>query len=454
MYSKIGSESFHERNGLAENVVVDKSVSVFAPVRMKVEFESCKLDVYELYDLFAGKKEFADLVEFCGKEKAVVDFDVIEAMGYVLSGDFEKDCISEGLNLKKISHTPYLDLLEKNLVEVIKSLHLRNGYPFARKVFPLSVCLTHDVDEKKKTYQYFTRACRSLTAGKVLDSLQEIFEFFHDRLTGRNPYWTFNELVQIEENFDVRSTFFFLEESAKLSANPKTWKHLGRRYRFDDEEVSNIIKFLREKGWEVALHGSYNSFKDLKLLKAEKERLESVLGESVLGIRQHNLNFDFPETWEIHERINLSYDTSLGFKSSRGFGFRWGTCKPFKPFSRDGRKIDVLEIPLTLMDVSIGDPERGLEYVENLFKEVSRVNGVFCVLWHHVMFNSREFPGWIELYRRLIELGKESNAVFLTAKEVDRLWRKMIDSPLKVSYGKGAAYSCDYPLVQVVECSN
>ncbi len=418
-------------------------------VDLKVRFAKKEIDIHELYELFSGRVSFSDLVEFSGKSTADVQINVFETIGFVLSGEFEKRALEEGLSVRKLAKTPYLDLLEKGLLEVLIKLYLKNNRTFFRKFFPFSVCLTHDVDEKKKTYQYFTKAYRDFLSGKILDSLKEIYGFFHDKFRRRNPYWTFSEIMRLEEEKSVRSTFFFLEETAKISLNPKTWKHFGRRYRFDDEEISEVMRKLVKGGWEVALHGSYNSFSNYDLLKGEKEKLERVLGEKIHGIRQHNLNFDFPETWEIQEMVGLSYDTSLGFKSYDGIGFKWGTCKPFKPFTRDGRAIDVLEIPLTLMDISIKNPKRNAEKVESLFKEVAKVDGIFCVLWHHVLFNSEDFSEWIELYERIIELGKSYEALFLTAKEVNDLWRKMVSSPLSVSCKEfRLSYHCDYPFVR------
>ena len=64
------------------------------------------------------------------------------------------------------------------------------------------VCLTHDVDRIRKSYQYITHFIKT---GK----LYHIASLF----SKKNPYWKFNKIMEIEERYEVRSTFFFLNES-------------------------------------------------------------------------------------------------------------------------------------------------------------------------------------------------------------------------------------------------
>lgn len=450
IYSRIGAKSFFKRNGFAENIVVSHDgVASNEPVKLRISFFGRNFDVHQLYDFFQKGCELSEFVEIDGT-LAKIEYNLFEIIGYVLSGDFERDCLKEGLDLAKIGKMPYLDVLEQKLVGIIAKLYNQNGFPLLRKHFPFSICLTHDVDEVRKTYQYFTRTLRFAKSGEVSRSFKELQNFFIDKIKGENPFWTFEKLMEVENSYKVRSTFFFLEESAKVTANPVSWKHYGRRYKFDDENVTEIIKELDKNGWEVALHGSYNSFNDLNLLEMEKSKLEKALGKKVFGIRQHNLNFSIPYTWEIQRKAGFLYDTSLGFKSSDGIGFRWGTSKPFKPFTEQGEEIDILEIPLTLMDISLKSPEEGREAVEKLISSVKDFGEVFCVLWHHAFFNPRDFGEWIELYSYILELGKTKGAEFLTASEINDIWRKREESPLKVVYGKNkVAYSCDYPFVRM-----
>lgn len=183
--------------------------------------------------------------------------------------------------------------------------------PLVQKAFwpndkRFAVCLTHDVDELKNTYQYFTRSVRHLKSGEFGRAGYHIKSFFSDKLFGRNPYWTFDDIMRIENELNVRSTFFFLNETAKVNIlKPATWIHYARRYDFQKPKIAELIRELASKGWEIGLHGSYESYLDKDKLKEEKEYLEKILGSKVYGIRQHHLNMKIPETWKYQEGIGL-----------------------------------------------------------------------------------------------------------------------------------------------------
>ena len=54
-----------------------------------------------------------------------------------------------------------------------------------------AVCLTHDVDRVKKTYQYFTRFMRFLEKLKMQNAFNEIFcflKFYFRKEYGKDPY--------------------------------------------------------------------------------------------------------------------------------------------------------------------------------------------------------------------------------------------------------------------------
>ena len=289
--------------------------------------------------------------------------------------------------------------------------------PYGKKFV---VCLTHDVDEIKKTYQYITCSLRSIR-NRNFNVLKNQCISFLEKLRGKDPYWTFEEIMNLERGLGVRSTFFFLNESANVNIfDRSTWRHYGRRYDITDKKVAEMIRTLHSEGWEIGLHGSFYSYKNIKLLKKEKEMLEKVLGAEVNGIRQHNLNLEIPHTWRIHEKLGFEYDTSLGFNHRVGFG--GGTCFPFHPID-GGRPLKLLEIPLAIEDIALFRYEKPWEMCMKMIEEVEEKGGVLTVLWHHSVFNELEFPGWADIYEKLIKICKEKGAWITTAGEIAKWWR-------------------------------
>lgn len=260
-----------------------------------------------------------------------------------------------------------------------------------------AVCLTHDVDRPYKTYQSLFYALTERDPYHLLTAL-----------AGENPYWQFEEVMAIEERLGIRSAFYFLNEPPLLSKSAGHWldpcrwlEHFGR-YDIAAPEIAGIIRRLDRGGWEIGLHGSYDSARDETRLRREKTTLEDVVGHAVRGVRQHHLRLDAPETWRAHAAMGLAYDTSLGSSTSCGFenGYR-----PFSPFDDD-----FLVFPLTIMEVALGNADRAWRKCEALLEEARENDAVMTVLWHPRYFNDREFPGFRGLYERFVERALEMGA--------------------------------------------
>lgn len=271
-----------------------------------------------------------------------------------------------------------------------------------------AVCLTHDVDRVRRTYQYITKSGQ----GKLRRA--------QGRLGFGNPYWCFPKIMALEDKFKVRSTFFFLQESKRMNPlKPKEWVLSGGKYKFSDKKVSEIIRVLDRNGWEIGLHGSYESGRNENLLREEKEQLEHVLGDAVIGIRQHYLRLEIPDTWKSQQRVGFLYDASFGFTDR--IGFRDNRHLPFYPIEGS-----FLEIPLTLMDGALfGDcDEEDAVWGKclNLIETAERRGGLLTVLWHQRVFDENDFPGWSGVYAAIIEECMKRDAYFGTCKDMCDLW--------------------------------
>ena len=261
-----------------------------------------------------------------------------------------------------------------------------------------ALCLTHDVDRPYKTYQ------------AIPDALVERDPARLRALSPRvNPYWQFDSLMRLEDDLGVRSALYFLSERGLWHRPPRHWlrprywlEHLGR-YDVETPRMTKVIRNLDAGGWEVGLHGSYDSFDDRERLAEEKAKIERVLGHRVRGGRQHFLN-RVPATWDHHRAIGLSYDSSLG--SSTDYGFAHG-YDPIHPFDDE-----FTVFPLTLMEVALerhDSADGAWEACERLLTEAAANDAVMTVLWHP-RYLSDDFPGYRTLYRRLIERALELGA--------------------------------------------
>ena len=271
----------------------------------------------------------------------------------------------------------------------------------------IHVCLTHDIDRVDKTYQYVTRPLRALKNGKIL----LFFHYIWSALTIRHPYWGFDRMMEIESKYRVRSTCFFLNESLKFNlTKPKTWKLALGRYDIHDKRIVKIIKELEDGGWEIGVHGSYNSYINYDLLKHEKDVLESIVGHEVVGIRQHYLNF-VEKTFEIQAKAGFKYDSTWGL--TRGIGFKENKIIPFFPIAGS----DYCEIPMTIMDAPFAKTPNKWEAFGRIVNEIDRNNAYLVINYHNNNFSDSDCLGYDKDYIQMIEILISHGATFMTMNE-------------------------------------
>jgi peptidoglycan/xylan/chitin deacetylase (PgdA/CDA1 family) len=116
---------------------------------------------------------------------------------------------------------------------------------------------------------------------------------------GFNPYYGIPKIMEIEEKFDIRSTFFF-------------------RPTYDDgsevDEYEKTIKLLLSHGWEVGLHS--NSTSTPEEINLERRSLEKTAGKPVYGSRVHYLKIA-QNTFSNLAQAGIKYDSSLSFNKEQ-----------------------------------------------------------------------------------------------------------------------------------------
>ncbi len=223
-----------------------------------------------------------------------------------------------------------------------------------RKPSSFRLRLTHDIDQPWAALgQRPWRVARSVGADLIrrrdpslaAQRARSLFDARKGRVD-RDPLNTFNLLMETSERHGLRSVFYFLAGN--------TPGDIDFRYQLSDPQFSGVLRRIHERGHEVGLHASYDSF-----LSEERTRLEfdalihacSAAGfeQPSWGVRQHYLRFANPQTWRNHESAGLTYDSTLGFADLPGF--RAGTCHEYPLFDvLDHRRLELRERPLLVMD--------------------------------------------------------------------------------------------------------
>ena len=200
-------------------------------------------------------------------------------------------------------------------------------------------------------------------------------------------YRNIPEYMEIEEKYDIRSTFFF-----------RTIYENGNVIDNEDD-----IKQLQKSNWEIGLHTDPQSINSIEMIKQEKEKLESITKDKINGNRVHFLNYN-SELPDKLERLGFLYDSSIRHSKDRIDEKDIGYSKINH----------LIEFPITIMDAYLFTymkiKEEGIipEFKKTL--ELSRTiseNNVITILWHD---NVLKMKGG-RMYNKILEFLTSQNDV-------------------------------------------
>ena len=217
-----------------------------------------------------------------------------------------------------------------------------------------------------------------LAGSRTLNTLAAVV-----RLPHRDPFDTFDRIMDADEQQGLRATYYFL-------CGGRT--RYDARYDIRSKPIRRLLRRISERGHEIGLHGSYATMHDPTQLQKERRGLVAVLEEEGLpsevgSCRQHYLRWQAPATWRAQEAAGLAVDASVGF--SEEVGFRSGTSFEHPVFDVESRTpLRLREQPLHIMDqalAGLGD-QRAFAAIDEIRREVDHHQGTFDVLWHNNTF--------------------------------------------------------------------
>jgi hypothetical protein len=275
------------------------------------------------------------------------------------------------------------------------------GYPNGHS---FCLCLSHDVDRPRK----FPPDGLIKVPAKVLlrrESPLALRQMWTYLRTGKDPHWNLAQIIDLEQEYGCRSTFFLLAGRGNKRCDPP--------YSADPGTRARLCETILGSGGEVGLHGSYESYLSAGILRQELLALQE--HAEIRGCRQHFLRLDVQYTLAALEQAGLLYDSSLGFAGA--IGFRSGFAAPYHPFNlAQNRPLRLLEIPLLIMDRSLfsycypGLPAEAVwAEMLSVLEPVRDYSGCVSILWHNTFFDEAAFPGYGGLYRRLLNWLQENN---------------------------------------------
>jgi hypothetical protein len=213
---------------------------------------------------------------------------------------------------------------------------------------------------------------------------------------------TVKKALEIEKKYNVTSTYLL----ASLKSLDTRHEH-DPTYVLESNMTKELIYLIAANNHEIGIHGSFDSYNDIGLLKEEKRRLEDFVGMEIKSIRQHFLNFDRMKTPFIQDDLGFAIDSSLGFPSD--VGVRTGYNAPLHFYdTKKSTNIDLLTIPYLIMDQNIlwnealenSSYEDKLQYLIMLLDKAKKDGAPIILDWH---LHTIELDEWWDIYDDILK---------------------------------------------------
>jgi len=384
----------------------------------------CLFDKKENFQLILPQDKFSLGIEF--KDNGIIfkriGYDLFNEVFYLLnkgqpSNFAEIPTLDIHINLLRV-------LLVQSDVPVIEILPRPKKYLFFS-------CLTHDVDfvkfnNHKFDFTFWEFIFRSLFYSPIrvirgqlswLEMVKNWLNVLKIPLVFANllsDFWfQFHKYERLEK--EIKSTFYLIPYKNRAGEKFLFTPTKQRAAKYDVSDISDIVEYLEEKGFEIGLHG-IDAWHDSKLAIDEKKRILEFSSKEYIGVRIHWLWFNEKSPYILDE-CNFLYDSSIGYNEV--IGYRAGTSQVFKIPALN----KLLELPLIIHDIPLFNPAflnlsytKAWQLCKKIIENAKQYGGVVTILWHLRSIASDRY--WGNFYVKLIKNMKEQGAYFTKAENI------------------------------------
>ena len=264
-----------------------------------------------------------------------------------------------------------------------------------------NIKVSHDVDNPSLWgFKPWRQLARSVVGDIVRRSnVNTVLERISIRAKTKNnlyagdPVNTFDWIMQTSETYGLSSAFYFI--------CGRTDRRYDADYEIEHPAIRDLLRRIHQRGHEIGLHPSYDTYQSPSSIMEEAKRLRTVAAEEGVqqdawGGRMHYLRWEHPRTLRGWVEAGLNYDSSLGYADHPGF--RCGTCFEYQGFDAVTDKILPIKIrPLIAMETTIFSKnylgltgEEALQKFLVLKTACKAVGGSYTLLWHNCQLQSDE----------------------------------------------------------------
>lgn len=284
-------------------------------------------------------------------------------------------------------------------VEILWTAMQRLWPQLKRKSRKRVIRVTCDVDSPYRTDYSPYAMTRGLAADLLkrksphiaLRNLQTRWRARMGNFTGDQHLENINWMMDVNEQAGNRVAFYFITDHSHTYYDPN--------YKMSEPVIRKLLHRIHDRGHEIGLHPSYNTYLSPDQTMQEADILRCTLEDegipyNELGGRQHYLRWQNTQTARSLEAAGIAYDSTLCYADYPGF--RCGTSREFAMYDVvERRSMALKQRPLVLMETSVfAENYLGLGYTADTFNQMMilkqralSVGGEFVMLWHNSSFD-------------------------------------------------------------------
>ncbi len=275
---------------------------------------------------------------------------------------------------------------------------------FPEVVFPKKEYTIKPIIDVPIAYYFKQKGLLRTLARTLTDLVEFKFKKIYTRFLvliklKKDPYDTYKYIINKQKKYNYKFIFFFL--LGDYSSYDKNINSTKRAY-------ISLIKQIADYSL-VGLKISYFAISDVRQLKKEKLRLETITNRVLKATRNSYSKLNLPETYRNLIDLEIKEDYTMGYTNY--LGFRAGTCTPFLFYDLDYEIQTPLElVPYSILDFALLKHHSYLDKkkaVNQIITEIKNVNGLCVPVFHNYTFS--DLPKW-KTFKDLFNEILESNA--------------------------------------------
>jgi hypothetical protein len=359
------------------------------------KLRNCTFELEAGVPIFSNNNIFiSELEEYNGLYYCTLGFDLVGNIFFHLDSGAQQVFGEEDNNDNKFENYNDIPFVNKMLQiferELMKAYQDQYRYFLIKKeMWPqaedMAFCISHTIDSLKK-WDF-----KSILKFSIIDffnfyRISFFFQTFSSKikylLTNYEEYWNFDKITELENQYNLLSTYFLGVDTHKDSFD----------YDIDDEDLNEELSKILNKKCEIALLAPEYSVKE-DIYASQKKIISDLTNKTKIGVRQQNSEYNSKVTAELHDKNNFHYDSSQycakisGFKNGIASGFRY-----FRKINYEIPEGDIinfslnhLEIPvifaagtLVLSRYKVVPEEEAKQLVRKLISNTKDVQGLFA----------------------------------------------------------------------------